>query len=319
MNKKLIMSALLLLSQKNFAAINREFHSPAKPVLVAVIDTGADIRHKALNPFIWTNEGESGLDALGRDKATNNIDDDDNGFVDDLHGWNFVDNTNDVSDQLGHGTHIAGIIKSEFVSRRGPSENLAELRMMILKYYDPKSNDRDNINNTVKAIQYAAKMGARLVNYSGGGSDPSESERHAIEKARDEKITFIAAAGNNRSDTDFLKYYPANYRLENIISVAATDSDGSLESFSNYGKNSVDLAAPGKSIYSTLPGNAYGFMTGTSQATAFVTGAAARLLANSTATLQPRQILTELLGASHFNKTLLGKTKFQLAMAGRAQ
>ena len=316
MKKKLLISAVLFLSSKNFAAINRERQAlPIKDVLVAVIDTGTDIRHKALQDFIWVNQGEAGKDRFGRDKATNNRDDDDNGFVDDVHGWNFVDKNNDVSDQIGHGTHISGIIKTEF-NGRAPSNIAGKLQLMILKYYDAKSSDLDNINNTVSAINYAARMGARLVNYSGGGSQPSEPERQAIANALTAGIAFIAAAGNNRSDTDFQKYYPANYALENIISVAATNSDGALESFSNFGKKSVDLAAPGKSIYSTLPDNSYGFLSGTSQATAFVTGAAARLVADSAAPISPRKLLEELLAGSRFNKSLLGKTRFQLAMAG---
>jgi subtilisin family serine protease len=120
-------------------------------------------------------------------------------------------------------------------------------------------------------------------------------------------------------NTDFQKYYPANYSLENIISVAATGADGALESFSNFGEKSIDLAAPGKSVYSTLPNNTYGFLSGTSQATAFVSGAAARLLADSREALLPQALLGELLAGSRFNKSLLGKTKFQLAMAGAAK
>ena len=312
MKNKLILSALLFLAQKNYAAINRNIEfKPTASVLVAVIDTGTDIHHKSLKNFIWVNEGETGKDRFGRDKATNGVDDDDNGFVDDVHGWNFVDNNNDLSDREGHGTHIAGIIKSEFNSH-SPAK---ELRMMILKYYNPKATDSENIVNTVSAINYATKMHARIINYSGGGSQPSPGEKQAIERARESRVLFVAAAGNNRSNTDLLKYFPANYALDNIISVAATDSEGVLENFSNFGKDSVDLAAPGKSVYSTLPHDSFGFMSGTSQATAFVTGAAARLLADA-GPLLPTQVLTELLAGARFNKSLLGKTKFQLAMIG---
>lgn len=310
-----IIAGLLCLAQQSQAAIDRNRSAPLKEAVVAVIDTGTDTSHSALKQYIWLNEGESGRDSLGRDKATNKIDDDDNGFVDDIHGWNFVENNNDVTDNIGHGTHISGIIKSEFNSRM-PASGAAELKLMILKYYDAGSTDKQNIENTVKAIEYATRMGARIVNYSGGGSLPSLSERHAIEGARDRGITFIAAAGNNRMNTDYQKYFPANYALDNIISVAATGSDGVLESFSNFGEKSVDLAAPGKSVYSTLPHNAYGFLSGTSQATAFVTGAAARLIADSAEPILPQPLLAELLAGSRFNKSLLGKTKFQLAMAG---
>lgn len=311
-----IIAGLLCLVDNAKAAINNNREvDPLKSAVVAVIDTGADISHKALKSYIWVNEGESGVDTEGRDKATNGIDDDDNGFVDDIHGWNFVSNNNDVTDRIGHGTHISGIIKSEFNSRPA-AVGAAKLKLMILKYYDARSTDKENIENTVKAIEYASRMGARIVNYSGGGSLPSLPERAAIEKARDNGIAFIAAAGNNRMNTDFQKYYPANYPLENIISVAATGSDGELETFSNFGEKSVDLAAPGKSVYSTLPNNTYGFLSGTSQATAFVSGAAARLVADTSQTLSPKMLLSKLLAESRFNKSLQGKTKFQLAMLG---
>lgn len=315
MNKKFILGAVLLFTQKNYAAINRNLSltDKVKYITIAVIDTGADIRHKDLKDFIWVNEGETGKDIFGNDKETNGIDDDGNGFVDDVHGWNFVDNNNDVSDLHGHGTHISGIIKKEFQKHHTNSTSAPSARLMILKYYNSKAEDADNVLNTAKAIEYATKMKVQIINYSGGGSSQYLKEFQAIEQAGKKNIIFIAAAGNNNSNTDNKKYFPANYALNNIISVAATDNDGELVSFSNYGGNTVDIAAPGKLIYSALPHNTYGFMSGTSQATAFVTGVAASFLAKNQR-MKFQEVLADLLAGSKFNKSLKGKTKFQLAM-----
>lgn len=283
-------------------------------IVVAVIDTGADINHKDLKDSIWINEGESGLDRFGRNKATNGLDDDDNGFVDDVHGWNFVKNNNDVSDQEGHGTHISGIIQQEFEKQRTSSTSPQSVRLMILKYYDASAEDEQNVMNTVKAIEYATKMNARIINYSGGGESPFSLEFKALQQANQQGILLVAAAGNNNSNTDLRRFYPANYPLQNIISVAATDKDGELVSFSNYGSNSIDIAAIGQQVLSTLPNNKYGRMSGTSQATAYVTGVSAALLTRSRRPANVPNLLKELLAMSTYKKSLKGKTKFQMAM-----
>lgn len=317
MKKSFIMGITLLLAQKSLSAVLKDKIKvqPMKPVVVAVIDTGADIKHHALKEFIWTNPGETGRDAWGNDKSNNKIDDDGNGYADDIHGWNFIDNNNDLLDSMGHGTHISGIIKSE--SSKSPSflnKKSKPVRLMILKYYDGEASDSENIDNTVKAINYAIRMGANVINYSGGGSLPNKLELAAIENANNKQIFFVAAAGNNRRNTDILNYYPANYKLPNIISVAATDKSGDLMSFSNYGANSIDIAAPGQHVFSTLPDNKFGFMSGTSQSTAFVTGAVALKLAESGGQVDTKRMLSSLIKEGKFNKTLVGKTKFQTAL-----
>ena len=306
---------VLFFAHKNHAAINKSgtFTFRRESITIAVIDTGVDIKHRELQNSIWVNEGETGTDIFGNDKATNGKDDDNNGFIDDVHGWNFVNNNNDVSDSHGHGTHISGIIKKEFLKHQSIGTSAPVARLMILKYYSSQSEDSENVLNTVKAIEYATMMNARIINYSGGGSSQYALEYQAIKNAKLKNILFIAAAGNNNTNTDDKKYYPANYGLNNIISVAATDNEGELVSFSNFGSNTVDIAAPGKLVYSTLPGNTFGIMSGTSQATAFVTGAAARLMVRNKI-LKPNEVLADLLTTSRFNKTLKGKTKFQLAM-----
>lgn len=252
----------------------------SRDIIVAVIDTGIDEKHEDLARNLWTNKGETGKDSLGRDKATNGVDDDANGFIDDVHGWNFVSNNNKLDDNHGHGTHIAGIIGAEAGNGKGIIGIAPEVSLMVLKYYDPKVNNSDNLKATVAAIHYAVKMGAHIINYSGGGTEFSQDERDAIAAAEKKEILFVAAAGNERSNSDKHHYYPADYHLRNIISVTAIDPSTEVLTSSNYGVETVDIAAPGQNILSCLPHNAYGYMTGTSQATAFVTGAAALIMAH---------------------------------------
>lgn len=313
------IAVLLLYSLKSGAAVQpavsekQNFTLKKNEITVAVIDTGTDINHKNLKNSIWVNVGETGVDFLGRDKRSNGLDDDGNGFVDDVHGWNFVKNNNDVSDSEGHGTHISGVITREFEKHTAKSTSAPSVRLMILKYYDVNAKDEKNVDNTVKALKYAIKMQARVINYSGGGDNPFAAEFRALKDAERQGILVVAAAGNNRSNTDMRQFYPANYPLNNIISVAATDATGDLVPFSNYGGNSIDIAAPGEMIYSTLPGNGFGKMSGTSQATAYVTGVAASLLMRSRAPAT-NHVLRDLLSLGTIKSSLKGKTKFQTAM-----
>ena len=250
-------------------------------IIVAVIDTGADVDHPDLSENIWHNPGESGKDANGHDKATNGIDDDNNGYIDDVAGWDFVNNRPDVVDNHGHGTHIAGIIGAVGGNGIGISGVCPKVSLMILKYFDPKSKGNDNLKNTVRAIRYAVDMGANVINYSGGGTDPNDDEFAAIKYAQDKGVLVVAAAGNEHSNSDVAHYYPADYNLSNIISVTAIDTFAKVLRSSNYGTKTVHIAAPGEGIYSTLPGGNYGLMTGTSQATAFVSGVAALILSHN--------------------------------------
>lgn len=231
-----------------------------REIVVAIIDTGVDLTHPMIRENLWVNprERENGKDSDG------------NGYADDLHGWNFVLNNNDLIDHHGHGTHVTGIIQQRTRSAR--------VKFMILKYYDPTIPAADNLLNTVKAIRYATRMKADIINYSGGGDERSPMEEAAIRDAQKQGILFVAAAGNEGRNTDVKGYYPAGYSLSNIISVAALDSRKRLLASSNFGTRTVDIAAPGKNIFSALPGGKYGYMSGTSQATAWVTGLAASLM-----------------------------------------
>lgn len=280
-----------------------------KKVVVAVIDTGIDEKHEDLKNNLWTNLGESGLDAKGKDKASNGIDDDGNGFVDDVHGWNFVSSNNKLDDNHGHGTHIAGIIGAEAENKKGISGISPEVSLMVLKYFDPKVPNNDNLKNTISAIEYAVKMGAHIINYSGGGTDFSQEEHDAVEKAEVQGILFVAAAGNERSNSDKFHYYPADYKLKNIISVTAIDPTTEVLSSSNYGTETVDIAAPGQNILSCLPQNTYGLMTGTSQATAFITGAAVLVMAHKKLYNSAEEVKKYILATGDSTSSLVGKTK----------
>lgn len=274
-----------------------------KDIIIAVIDTGCDVHHPDLRQNIWINPGESGLDENGQAKNTNGLDDDDNGFVDDIHGWNFVNQSPDVMDEHGHGTHIAGIIGAQGV---GVAPNVS---LMILKYFEENTSGADNLTNTVRAIHYAVRMGAKIINYSGGGILKSSEEEAAIRWASSQGVLFVAAAGNEGLNSDFFHFYPADYDLDNVISVAALDRKGALIHVSNFGSATVDVAAPGKNIYSTLPGGTFGYMTGTSQATAYVSGLAALMLSRSVSPLPVKESTRRLTAAGRPLKTLRGLVK----------
>lgn len=281
----------------------------SKKVIVAVIDTGIDINHEDLKNNLWQNPGESGKDARGRNKATNGIDDDSNGYVDDVYGWNFVSNNNRLDDNHGHGTHIAGIIGAEAGNKKGISGISPEVSLMILKYYDPKVPNTDNLKNTIQSINYAVKMGAHIINYSGGGTEYSKEEYEAVAAAAKQNILFVAAAGNERSNSDEHHYYPADYNLDNIISVTAIDPTTEVLSSSNYGTETVDIAAPGQTILSCLPNSSYGLMTGTSQATAFVTGAAVLVMANKELYHNATEVKKFILATGDSSQSLANKTR----------
>jgi subtilisin family serine protease len=275
----------------------------SKRIVVAIIDTGCDVHHPDLRQNIWRNPGETGLDENGLSKATNGIDDDGDGLVDDVYGWNFAGADNDVTDDVGHGTHIAGIIG-------GLSSGVSpDVSLMILKYYDPDQNGALNLTNTIKAIRYAVEHGANIINYSGGGLMRSPEEEEAIRWAGEQGVLVVAAAGNEGANSDFLHFYPADYDLPNILSVTGIDRNGRLMNTSNYGASTVGIAAPGKNIYSTLPNGQYGYMSGTSQATAFATGVAALLMAHDARMMQPEVVIRQLANHGRPSRELQDKVR----------
>ncbi len=288
-------------------------YGQGRKIIVAVIDTGADTSHPDLKDNIWTNPGESGMDETGRDKSSNGIDDDGNGYIDDIHGWNFVFDNENVEDDHGHGTHIAGIIGASGAHRlSGVAPNVS---MMILKYFDPRKPQQNPLAATIRAIHYAVANGANVINYSGGGLSPSAEEFAALQEACAHGILVVAAAGNEKSNSDHFKYYPADYKLPNIMSVTAINSRTNVLDSSNYGIKTVDIAAPGEDILSTLPGGDYGLMTGTSQATAFATGVAVLVMSAHPSMIQhPAEVIEHLVATGETSGTLIGKTRTRAAL-----
>lgn len=241
-------------------------------MVVADIDSGMDMAHPDLAGNVWTNPGEI---------SGNGIDDDGNGYIDDIYGWDFAWNDNDPSDTDficgGHGTHTAGTIGAvgnNGIGVTGVNWNVKIMPLKVFRTYflvlcSATSSD------IISAIEYATMMGVRVSNNSYGSSSYSQAESDAIKAS---KSVFVAAAGNEGTNNDVTPSYPAGYNLNNIIAVAATDHNDALASFSNYGVTSVDLAAPGVNILTTTPNNTYSYYDGTSMATPHVTGTVALLM-----------------------------------------
>jgi subtilisin family serine protease len=248
----------------------------ASSVVVGVIDTGIDYTHPDLAANIWTNAGETGLDAQGRNKATNGIDDDGNGYVDDVHGWDFVNNDNDPIDDNHHGTHVAGTIGAVGNNGFGVAGVAWAVQLMPLKFLNAAGSGYTDA--AVSAMLYAAKFvdasgrkKVRITSNSWIGAQKSKTLENAISSSG---ALVVAAAGNSGNSTVL---YPAGYTQPNIVSVAATDRNDTLASFSNFGPW-VNLAAPGVDILSTTLDHDYESLSGTSMATPHVSGVAALLM-----------------------------------------
>lgn len=237
-------------------------------VTVAVIDTGVDYTHPDLASQIWINPGENCAGC-----RNDGIDNDKNGYVDDWHGWNFVANSNNPMDDHGHGTHVAGTIGASGNNGIGVAGVNWNVRIMPLKFLNAQGSG--TIANAVSAVLYAAQNGADVMNNSWAGPDFSQALADAIGVADQRNSLFVAAAGNDGTDNDTSPTYPASFDNPNVLAVAATDNRDNLAFFSNTGRASVDIGAPGVDIYSTWPGSAYQFLSGTSMATPHVAGAAA--------------------------------------------
>ena len=248
--------------------------------VVAVIDDGVDFSHPDLAARAWTNPGES-----GDGKETNGIDDDGNGYIDDVHGWDFCHNDNTVHDfdDDGHGTHVAGIIAASLdgVGVVGVAPGIS---LMGLKFLgDDPSCGFDSM--AIEAIAYAKSFGVKIANASWGGLGAPTDAPELYDAIRDSGMLFVAAAGNGGADDDSGPWtnLPAAFDLPNIVSVAAVDNSGGLASFSNYGATTVDIVAPGEGILSSLPADSghptpgWGWLDGTSMATPHVSGVAALL------------------------------------------
>ncbi|MFP5520728.1 MAG: S8 family serine peptidase [Bdellovibrionia bacterium] len=246
----------------------------AGKIIVAVVDTGTDISH----PY-FANTNVGALWVNPDEVPGNGIDDDQNGYVDDIYGWNFVRNNAAVSDDEGHGTHVAGIVAGAGGNIIQSNPDPSKIQIMTLKFLD--SAGAGSTANAIKAINYAVANGAKVINNSWGGPNYSRALHDAMTYAYNSNIVVVSAAGNYRSNNDATPIYPANYDVPSNISVAATDDYDSLASFSNYGATTVTIAAPGFEIVSTYPpakyNSNYMYMSGTSMASPLVAGIAAMM------------------------------------------
>ena len=270
----------------------------SKSVIVGVIDTGVDWDHQDLAGNMWTNPGESGAN------ANNGIDDDNNGFIDDFRGWDFANDDNNPNDDNDHGSHVSGTIGAVGNNNIGVVGVNWEVSIMPLKFLS--SSGSGTLDDAIECIIYGVNNGAKILSNSWGGGGRAQSLEDAIQFANDNDVLFVAAAGNDSNDNDSFPSYPANYEVPNVISVAASTSSDNLASFSNRGRNTVHLAAPGQDIRSTTKGNTYNTFSGTSMATPHVSGAAALIWAQFPGLSMP-QIKIRLLGGvdrvSSFNNT----------------
>lgn len=237
--------------------------------VVAIIDTGIDRTHPDLAANMWRNPDEI---------EGNGIDDDGNGHVDDVHGWDFYSHDSDPADENGHGTHVAGTVGAVAGNGLGVSGVLRRCKLVALRFIGPQGGF---LSDAVAAVDYCRTKGIKVSNNSWGGGGYSQSLYDAIANARAAGHVFVAAAGNSGLNTDSVRSYPAGYELDNIISVAAATNDGVRAGFSNYGPTSVDLAAPGVAILSTWPGGGYQWLQGTSMAAPHVAGAVALVWARN--------------------------------------
>ena len=262
---------------------------------IGVIDTGVDTNHVDLVANVWTNPGEI---------PGNLIDDDNNGYVDDVHGYDFVNNDGGPFDDNGHGTHCAGTIAGVGNNSIGVVGVNWQAKIVGIKFLSASGSG--STAGAISGIQYAITVGVRLTSNSWGGGGFSQALLDAINAAGAAGQLFIAAAGNSSQNTDVTPHYPSSYNSPYIVAVAATDHNDNLASFSNFGATSVDLAAPGVSILSCQPGGGYQLLSGTSMATPHVSGVVALAMGRfpSASNLQIKQLL---LSAVDVKAQLAGK------------
>jgi subtilisin family serine protease len=238
-------------------------------VIVAVIDTGIRYTHQDLATQMWRNPGET---------AGNGRDDDNNGYVDDVYGINAITGVGDPFDDNNHGTHVSGTIGAAANNGKPHVGVTWRVRLMGCKFLTAQGFG--STSDAITCIDYAVNKGAKILNNSWGGGAFSQALFDAINNARTKGVLFVASAGNNSFNHDVTPVYPASYKLDNIIAVAALDRKDRLADFSDYGQTTVHLGAPGVEIYSSTAGSDsdYQFFDGTSQACPHVSGVAALIL-----------------------------------------
>jgi thermitase len=232
---------------------------------VAILDTGIDTDHPDLKSNVYKSE----------DKPNNGKDDDKNGYVDDTYGYNTINGKGSGEDDDGHGTHVSGIVGGRGNNDVGVSGTCWSTKLLAVKFMNSKG--KGSTSDAIAGIDYAVKQGFKIINCSFGSSSKSSSLHDAVDYAQDHNTLLVVAAGNDSENIDEHPLYPASYGDSNILAVAATTSTDELASFSNFGSEAVDVAAPGDSIYSTYLGGGYRILSGTSMAAPYAAGVAALL------------------------------------------
>ena len=264
-------------------------------VIVGIIDSGINYNHPDLKSNMWRNLAEL--------NGKPGVDDDKNGYVDDVYGYDFANNDGDPMDDNGHGSHVSGTIGAKGNDGLGLVGVNWNVKLMALKFLSSKGSG--SLYSAIAAINYASKMRVQILSNSWGGGGASKLLKKAIIDANAKNIVFVAAAGNESNNNDLLPSYPASYDVANVISVAAIDNRGSLASFSCYGKKTVHVAAPGVNILSSSI-KGYASLSGTSMATPHISGIVALLLAQNKK-LTPLAIKNRLIKTSRLNPSLKGK------------
>jgi subtilisin family serine protease len=277
-----------------------EITKGSRNVKIAIIDTGIDYNHPDIKNNIWTNTAELNGKA--------GVDDDKNGFIDDLHGWDFANKDNDPLDGHGHGTHCSGTIGAPHDNGVGVAGVMSEVTFVAVKFLSDAGSG--TLEDAVLAIDYATKLNVDIMSNSWGGGGFSEALKQAIQRASDAGIVFTAAAGNDSADNDNSPHYPSSYDLPNVIAVAAHTIGDALADFSCYGKRSVLIAAPGHNILSTVKNGGYDVYSGTSMATPHVSGVIGLLISKegrlAHADLRARLVATSTPVRAYRRKTVSG-------------
>lgn len=274
-------------------------------IKIAVIDTGVDYNHEDLKNNIMINTEEI---------SGNGIDDDGNGYIDDVYGYNFASNNNNPMDGHGHGTHCAGVIGAEHNSI-GIAGVMANVKILPVKFLSDSGSG--TLEGALKSIDYAITRGVNIMSNSWGGGPRSEALFEVIQKAEQAGILFIAAAGNSRANNDTTATYPANYEIDSMVSVGAMDGKGQRASFSNFGEKMVHVFAPGVDTYSTVQGNKYKKMSGTSMACPHVAGIAGLILAQEPS-LTPLEVKMRLMNTANRADDLRSSTASGYVRADKA-